>query len=110
MTLALYFKDGKSQVTISMPGEPDVTFPGSFVASVTQITEKERSGWVYSIFTHDDGGLVCFKSYSSQYNSYQSDTEVKRCMSSLEVTQFFEFGDLAKELYKKAGIPYEVQI
>lgn len=82
---------------------PDYIVKGRCIATAEDLTFR------YELYLSDRGKYVCHRSASSKQAALYP-PRTNACYGEGEVIKFFGWEPLAKELYKKAGIKYEVEV
>jgi hypothetical protein len=91
--------------TLYNPNEPDVVFTGELLGSATSGDEGEDKWVEFALYKTTAGKFVCQRTLNYQgENGIKQDIIIITPPSKIEAVGFFGFSDLAKRLYKSAGI------
>lgn len=97
-------ESGFEEIEVEVSDAPDLIFNGKLIAEVKEL--EQRGVWrEMRLFAVESGGFICHLTNGTRWEGKKNKYSAFECDSEDEVKEYFGFSDLAKELYKKAGIP-----
>lgn len=95
---------------VERDGEPDLRFVGYLIASANGREHDSNSWEHYRLYRTATGKFVCSNEFASQWQGTEDVYSAAVCESTDEITKFFGFSKLAKELYAEAGIDTTLEV
>lgn len=110
--------DDMTEETVQRDDEPSITFVGKVIGTARSSTNNASSSYSGSpgrkttliLYRTRGGKFVCEKIGITQWQGEKTRYSGAVCDSEAEVTKFFGFGWLAKELYDEAGITASINV
>lgn len=105
-------------ITLPRTGEKPLRFKGKLIAK-TETSSNDASPaysgmtgiWsIYRIYETQQGRYVCQLVTHSQWQGDSSTYGVKICATPEEVSDFFGFGWIGKDLYRQAGFEFVEEV
>jgi hypothetical protein len=106
-------KDTIKNTMLRVDGAPDIHFNGSLIGlAVTEKHDNPNMPWIkLSLYKTEGGKFVCWKVENVRVGTVCQIRYYGGVSSSISgATEYFGYSELAKELYKRAGIPHYIEV
>ncbi|MAS09899.1 MAG: hypothetical protein CMN26_07800 [Salinisphaera sp.] len=99
-----------TRYTVTWDNNPDLEFEGELVSAVSSRQGASPQWTELELYRTDSGKYVCHKIGRTTKRGQRDFHSCAVCESDAEITGFFGFGYLSKQLYEAAGVQHAQRI
>ena len=92
------------KITLARDKGPDIRFAGELLAQATTYKPNAKRWTELQLYRTEAGQYVCVEIGLTRVPGEKTRRSAEVAKDEAEVREFFEYGWLAKELYRRAGI------